>query len=264
MRCLFREPARADQERSPWRRGRARPTPSGPVPLLVRPQFLLCPSSFLPPSPRRPRRPARPFCAPLPHRYPAPTFVIQRCPIYFDCWKPCSPARSLLPSLHSPSLLSVRPPTTASSAVTLTPRTAAAAADCTRSYTVQVGDICDSISANHNVSTYVTRHPPPSCSADIVLQLPARGREPLDRRDVQQPPARPEPLPRLGRPGLHHDLRRQEGRHLRPHHLRARHQLHHALRQQPPDQRRLHEPVHRRGLCASTSRAFARTDHAYL
>ncbi|KIP05876.1 hypothetical protein PHLGIDRAFT_19580 [Phlebiopsis gigantea 11061_1 CR5-6] len=30
----------------------------------------------------------------------------------------------------------------------------AAAADCSRTYTVVAGDICDSISANHNVSTY--------------------------------------------------------------------------------------------------------------
>ena len=62
-----------------------------------------------------------------------------------------------------------------------------------------------------------------------------------------EPPGRRHPLPRYLRRGLHDDLCHQGERYLRPALRVVERQLDHDVREQPSDQRRLHELVHRRG-----------------
>lgn len=129
-------------------------------------------------------RPARPAAR--------PSLKLTLSPHHHSLQQPCSPAPSSPPSPPSSSpAVSVRHCLVFFLVAHLVP-TAVSAQTCARNYTVKAGDICDSISAAQNVSTFVfapfSPTFPRSCSF-FSPQLPARGRQPRHRHPLRQPPA---------------------------------------------------------------------------
>lgn len=122
---------------------------------------------------------------------------------------------------------------------------------CTRTYTAQAGDICDSISAANSVSTYAKPSSSPcwKFSANFFfLQVPACCRQRRNhRRSVRQPCRWPELLPWMARSGLHDHLCSPAIRRLLHCLFQRGHQHHYPVRKQPADQRGLQQYLHWRG-----------------